>query len=128
MIGAFVFGLMIPNGLLGPRFLEVLKGFVEDVLMPVFFTVSGFRTNFDTLTSYSSWFLVAAVIAVACLSKVVSTLVVAFFHGMPLREGVALGVLMNTKGLLALIAINTGRDRAVFSLSLHVFDLYIFIL
>ncbi|PSS02943.1 Cation/H(+) antiporter like [Actinidia chinensis var. chinensis] len=113
MIGAFVFGLMIPNGLLGPRFLEVLKGFVEDVLMPVFFTASGFRTNFGTLTSYSSWFLVAAVIAVACLSKVVSTLVVAFFHGMPLREGVALGVLMNTKGILALIAINTGRDRAL---------------
>ena len=130
MIGAFVFGLMIPNGLLGPRFLEVLKGFVEDVLMPVFFTASGFRTNFGTLTSYSSWFLVAAVIAVACLSKVVSTLVVAFFHGMPLREGVALGVLMNTKGILALIAINTGRDRAVFSLSLSplIFDLFIFIL
>ena len=96
--------------------------------MPVVFAVSGFRTNFDALVSCLSWFLVAAVIALACLSKVVSTLVVAFFHGMPLREGVALGVLMNTKGLLALIAINTGRDRAVFSLSLLVFDLYIFIL
>ncbi|GFS36441.1 hypothetical protein Acr_00g0045940 [Actinidia rufa] len=50
-------------------------------------------------------FIVFSVIALACLS----TLVVAFFHGMPLREGVALRVLMNTKGLLALIAINTRR-------------------
>ncbi|KAJ6891998.1 hypothetical protein NC651_025244 [Populus alba x Populus x berolinensis] len=32
------------------------------------------------------------------------------YHGMPVREGVALGVLMNAKGVLALIILNVGRD------------------
>lgn len=115
MVGAFVFGIVIPSGLLGPRFLEVLKGFVEDVLMPIFFTMSGLRTNLDALGSTSSWVLVAAVVALVSLGKVVTTLVVSLLYGMKFRDGMALGVLMNTKGLLAIIAINTGRDRGVTS-------------
>ncbi|KAL7212614.1 hypothetical protein ACSBR2_015324 [Camellia fascicularis] len=113
LVGAFVFGLIIPSGLLGPRFVEVFRGFVEDFLMPVFFAISGFRTNFDSIGRSSTWYLVGLTMTFACLCKVVSTLVISFFFGMPLREGMALGVLMNTKGLLALIVINYGRDRVV---------------
>lgn len=115
LVGAFVFGIVIPNGLLGPRFLEVLKGFVEDLLMPIFFTVSGLRTNLDAVAGGCLWYHVAGVVVLACLGKVVSTVVVSLVYGMRIKDGVALGVLMNTKGILALIALNAGRDRGVTS-------------
>ncbi|XP_058198570.1 cation/H(+) antiporter 15-like [Rhododendron vialii] len=113
MVGAFLFGIVIPNGLLGPRFLEVLKGFVEDLLMPIFFTVSGMRTNLEAVAGGCSWYHVAGVVVLACLGKVVSTVVVSLVYGMRITDGVALGVLMNTKGILALIALNVGRDRGM---------------
>ena len=37
---------------------------------------------------------------------------------MPFREGIALGLLMNSKGLIELIALNHGKDYKVCSLSL----------
>uniref|UniRef100_A0A5B7BY04 Uncharacterized protein n=1 Tax=Davidia involucrata TaxID=16924 RepID=A0A5B7BY04_DAVIN len=114
MVGAFMFGLVIPNELLGHRFVEVLQGFVSDLLMPIYYTISGFRTDFFAVKlKVSSWLVVGQVFGLACLSKLVTVLTVSFFYDMPFREGLALAVLMNTKGLLSIISINLGRDHLV---------------
>ena len=54
------------------------------------------------------------VIVLAFVAKIFSTFLVAYFvNKMSARDGVALGLLMNTKGLLSLIIINAGRDLLV---------------
>ncbi|KAA8519517.1 hypothetical protein F0562_013773 [Nyssa sinensis] len=111
MVGAFVFGLVIPNELLGHRFVQVLQGFVSDLLMPIYFTVSGVRTDLGSVMHASSLLVVAQVMGLACLSKFVTVLTVSLFCGMSFREGISLAVLMNTKGLLSIIAVNVGRDH-----------------
>ncbi|CAI0472658.1 unnamed protein product [Linum tenue] len=49
----------------------------------------------------------------ACAGKILGTFAVAMMCMMPARESLALGVLMNTKGLVELIVLNIGREKKV---------------
>ena len=53
------------------------------------------------------------VLATACLGKVMGTVIVAKVWGMERRKSVALGFLMNTKGLVELIVLNIGLSKGV---------------
>ncbi|KAK2449549.1 cation/H antiporter [Trifolium repens] len=44
-----------------------------------------------------------------------ASIVATRFYGMPIRDGMALGVIMNTKGILSLIILNIGWNRKVVS-------------
>lgn len=113
IFGAFVFGLVIPNGHLGASLIEKLEDFVAGLLLPLFFAVSGLRTDVSTITALSTWGYLILVIVLSCAGKVVGTLVIALFYDMPFREGFSLGMLMNTKGLIEMIVLNVGRDQKV---------------
>ncbi|CAN1336267.1 Cation/H(+) antiporter 15 [Linum perenne] len=113
MIGAFVFGLVIPNGEVAVKIMEKLEDYVKGVMIPGFFLVNGVRTGLPTLFSQEYGrpvYLVLPLIALAWASKIASTFVFSLLTGMSAREAFTLGVLMNTKGILALIVINTGRN------------------
>ncbi|KAJ8617472.1 hypothetical protein MRB53_013658 [Persea americana] len=113
IFGAFVFGLVIPNGHLGASLIEKLEDFVAGLLLPLFFAISGLRTDVRAINDASRWVPLLLVIVLACVGKVVGTLVVALFYKMPFREGFSLGMLMNTKGLIEMIVLNVGRDQNV---------------
>lgn len=53
------------------------------------------------------------VISSIFLVKIVTTVICSIFLRMPLRDGFAIGALMNTKGTLALVVLNAGRDTRV---------------
>ena len=63
----------------------------------------------------TQWLLCAAIIAVACAGKFGGTVTAARLFGIPWRDAVALGVLMNTRGLVELIVLNIGLDLGVIS-------------
>ncbi|XP_077214824.1 cation/H(+) antiporter 15-like isoform X2 [Tasmannia lanceolata] len=111
IFGAFVFGLVIPNGPLGISLMEKLEDFVSGLLLPLYFAISGLRTNVYLLSDFSTWAFLLLVIILASAGKVVGTMAVAFFYKMPFREGFTLGMLMNTKGLIEMIVLNIGRDQ-----------------
>ncbi|ERM99916.1 hypothetical protein AMTRI_Chr10g225100 [Amborella trichopoda] len=113
VFGAFMFGLVIPNGSLGGALIEKLEDFTSGLLLPLFFAISGLRTNVMTITNEDTWAILMLVIVLACAGKVVGTLVVALFMKMTPREGIALGLLMNTKGLIEMIVLNIGMDKKV---------------
>ncbi|KAF8404351.1 hypothetical protein HHK36_009234 [Tetracentron sinense] len=113
VFGAFVFGLSIPNGPLGVTLIERLEDFVSGLLLPLFFAISGLRTDVGAIQGIANWGYLLLVIILACAGKVAGTLVVALFYKMPFREGIALGLLMNTKGLVEMIILNVGRDQKV---------------
>ncbi|XP_057982666.1 cation/H(+) antiporter 15 [Malania oleifera] len=113
VFGAFVFGLVIPNGPLGVVLIEKLEDFVSGLLLPLFFAISGLKTNIAAIKGAATWGFLFLVVALACAGKVAGTVLVALFYKMPFREGVTLGFLMNTKGLVEMIVLNVGKDQNV---------------
>ncbi|KAL7165109.1 hypothetical protein ACSBR2_040900 [Camellia fascicularis] len=113
VFGAFVFGLIIPNGPLGVTLIEKLEDFVSGLLLPLFFAMSGLKTNILAITGALTWGYLILVIILACVGKIAGTLLVALYYQMHFYEGLTLGLLMNTKGLVEMIVLNVGRDQKV---------------
>ncbi|KAK8509534.1 hypothetical protein V6N12_001624 [Hibiscus sabdariffa] len=112
--GAFMFGLMIPEGELGTNIRDKIEEFVVGILLPPIFLITGTRTNVHFFfAGYSAW-LVILVIFLAISAKIVGALLVCLYFKCPMRDGLALGVLMNTKGVLAVIILNEGRNMKGF--------------
>lgn len=115
MLGAFMLGVIMPKGELKNTLMEKVEDFVSGLLLPVFFLIIGLRTNTANLLDGNTSIMVIIVIFfLSFCAKVMSTFIAAvFMNNMSARDGLALGLLMNTKGLLALIVINAGRDLKV---------------
>ncbi|KDP20370.1 hypothetical protein JCGZ_05253 [Jatropha curcas] len=110
MIGAFLFGLVIPKGDLTTKLIEKLEDFVTGIMLPAFFWTNGLKTDLFDMTGSVNPLIVITVVILACLTKIVGAFIFSMTQGMSTREGILLGVLMNTKGVLALIVMNSGRD------------------
>ncbi|KAI3711023.1 hypothetical protein L2E82_40825 [Cichorium intybus] len=113
VFGAFIFGLVIPNGPLGVTLIERLEDFVSGLLLPLFFAISGLKTSIGSIDGADTWGILALVIVLSCAGKVAGTLLVALLYQMPFYDGVTLGLLMNTKGLVEMIVLNVGKDQKV---------------
>jgi Kef-type K+ transport system membrane component KefB len=116
LFGAFLFGAIMPRqGDYAHALAERLEDFVVVALLPLFFAYSGLRTELGLVASMSDWLLCLVLIAVACLGKFGGSFAVARLTGMSARDSAALGVLMNTRGLMELIVLNIGLDLGVIS-------------
>ncbi|AET04756.1 putative cation/H+ exchanger, rossmann-like alpha/beta/alpha sandwich [Medicago truncatula] len=113
VFGAFVFGLIIPTGPLGFALIEKLEDFVSGLLLPLFFAISGLKTDVGLIDGPSTWAVIILLVILACVGKVVGTLIVALSYQMSVSDGAALGMLMNTKGLVEILVLNIGRDQKV---------------
>jgi Kef-type K+ transport system membrane component KefB len=112
MIGAFMFGLVIPNEVLEATLVAKLEDFVMGILMPVYFVVCGQRTNVDALTDGTNWALVIFIIIVFCSVKVISAILVTFFSDIPMNEAIVIGILSNTKSVMVLLILESGQVQA----------------
>ncbi|XP_022759443.1 cation/H(+) antiporter 15-like [Durio zibethinus] len=110
MFGAFMFGLMIPSGELGTQIMDKIEQYVVGILLPPVFLVAGLRTNIKYMSTGFPPMLVVLIILVASSVKIMSTLLVCLYLKCPFRDSLALGVLMNTKGVIAIIVLNEGRN------------------
>ena len=88
------------------------------LLLPLFFAVTGLRTRIDLLTDSSLWGVALAIIATAVLGKLAGAALTAKATGMTWKDSVALGVLMNTRGLVELVVLNAGLEMGVLSSAL----------
>jgi Kef-type K+ transport system membrane component KefB len=126
IFGAFVYGLVIPNGPLGAAIIEKLEDFVSGLLLPIFYAISGLKTNINLIHIAGSWPLVFTIIPLACFGKVLGTLIISILFDIPTRDGIVLGLLMNTKGLIEMIVLNIGREQKVNQISFIITILYIY--
>jgi Kef-type K+ transport system membrane component KefB len=113
VFGAFVYGLVIPSGQLGVVLIEKLEDFVTGLLLPLFFAISGLRTNVTRVRDPVTVGLLVLVFTMASFAKIMGTILIAISYTMTFRDGVALGFLMNTRGLVEMIVLNIGRDKEV---------------
>ncbi|CAK7335645.1 unnamed protein product [Dovyalis caffra] len=114
LFGAFVVGVLVPKeGAFAGALVEKVEDLVSGLFLPLYFVSSGLKTNVATIQGIQSWGLLVLVITTACLGKIVGTIGVSLLCRMPFQEALALGFLMNTKGLVELIVLNIGKDRKV---------------
>jgi len=81
--------------------------------LPLFFAYSGLRTDVGSLGSASLWLLCGLVLLAAVVGKATGCGLAAWLTGHRRREAACVGVLMNTRGLMALVVINLGKDLGV---------------
>jgi Kef-type K+ transport system membrane component KefB len=116
LFGAFLAGVVMPQKKEFREQLVVrLENFSSLFLLPLFFAFSGLRTHVGALNDVSSWLICLAIIGVASLGKLGGTLVTARLTGMNWNDSFALGALMNTRGLVELVALNIGYDLGILS-------------
>lgn len=114
LFGAFCVGACMPrNPALLERVEDRLSGLLHAVLLPVVFALSGLRTEVGLLRGGTEWLILCAVVTLACAGKLGGTLVAGRLSGMGWRQATAVGLLMNTRGLMELIVLNVGLDLGV---------------
>ncbi|KAG2534105.1 hypothetical protein PVAP13_9NG022700 [Panicum virgatum] len=114
LFGGFVIGVLIPKeGAYSDALTEKMEDLVASLFLPLYFASSGLKTNVTTISGAKSWGFLVLVITTACAGKIGGTVVASLLMRVPPREALALGLLMNTKGLVELIVLNIGRDRKV---------------
>ncbi|CAK7350245.1 unnamed protein product [Dovyalis caffra] len=110
IVGAFLFGFIMPNRILAAAFLDKFEDFVTGYLLPLFFAVCGLRVDIWSLNNDEGnyWPIALVVMVLASSAKVLSTLLVSYYGRMPTREGLSLGIILNTKGILAILILHFG--------------------
>jgi len=113
VFGAFLFGICLPrDDALLDTLVERLEHVAVIVLMPVFFALAGLNTSPDAFVGMGVSALLL-ILLVAIVGKVVGSAIGARLGGMPWRESLAVGSLMNTRGLMELIVMKIGLDIGV---------------
>jgi Kef-type K+ transport system membrane component KefB len=114
LFGAFMAGTIMPDN---QKFKKIFIEKVEDValvlLLPLFFVFTGLRTQIGLLNDPYLWKVCGLVILVAVTGKFVGSALAARYIGQNWRDSLTIGALMNTRGLVELVALNIGYDLGI---------------
>jgi Kef-type K+ transport system membrane component KefB len=116
IFAAFFVGAILPmKSRVTPTLHDRLAHIVALVFLPVFFAFSGIRTQIGLISGAGNWLLCGTIVALACIGKLGGSMTAARLVGIGWRDSAALGVLMNTRGLVELIVLNIGLDLGIIS-------------
>jgi Kef-type K+ transport system membrane component KefB len=114
IFGAFLFGLIVPrNTHLFEMCEDKITDFVMTILLPLYFALSGLKTDVTQLSTAEDGAMVILVCVVATVGKLLGAGIPALMSGLPVRESAVVAVLMNTRGLVELIVLNLGIASGV---------------
>jgi K+:H+ antiporter len=114
IFGAFALGAIIPHdSSLARELTDRLEDLVIVLLLPAFFAFTGLRTQIGLVNGFDQWLICGLIIAVASMGKFGGAAIAARLTGLNRRDSSALGVLMNTRGLMELIVLNIGYDLKI---------------
>ena len=116
LFGAFLFGAIIPKeGKLAEALADKIETVSVVLLLPPFFAYSGLRTEIGLLDEPGEWLVTGLLLLLAAVGKFGGSALAARWTGLRWREASAIGILMNTRGLMELIVLNIGMDLGVIS-------------
>ena len=114
LFGAFLVGAIMPKE---SGFVHAVTHKLEDFtitfLLPIFFAYAGLRTQIGLLDNWYLWGLTGLVVLTACAGKFGGSLVAGLSVGLNWRESAAIGILMNTRGLMELVILTLGLQMGV---------------
>ncbi|MFH8708776.1 cation:proton antiporter [Streptomyces rubrogriseus] len=120
IFGALLAGVVVPReegGTLDPDLLRPLLS-VASLLLPFFFVLSGQSVALNSMTG-TGWAALAVVTLLAVVTKVGSGAAAAGLGGLDRHDAWTVGILLNTRGLTELIALNAGLDAGLLSAPLY---------
>jgi Kef-type K+ transport system membrane component KefB len=116
IFGAFLLGAAIPHqSQTATELTRRLEDVVSVLFLPAFFAFTGMRTQIGLISGWDNWLLCFVILVVACAGKFGGALAAARFTGLGWRDSSAIGILMNTRGLVELIVLNIGLDLGILS-------------
>ncbi|MGI5150809.1 cation:proton antiporter [Plantactinospora sp. CA-294935] len=118
VFGAFSVGAVMPHRARTDRMVATVTPVCQIVFLPLFFTYSGLHTEFGLLSQPSVLFFALGCVAVAVVGKFGACWAAARLRGEPKGVAVRIGVLMNARGLMQLIAINVGMAAGIVNATL----------
>ncbi|KAG9091874.1 K(+)/H(+) antiporter [Ceratobasidium sp. UAMH 11750] len=92
---------------------SVIEDLVSILFLPLYFTLSGLKTNLGLLNDGVTWGYTILIIVVAFFGKFIGCAATARFMGYNTRESGAIGMLMSCKGLVELIVLNVGLSAGI---------------
>jgi Kef-type K+ transport system membrane component KefB len=121
LFGAFLAGTIMPES---PRFRKMFIEKIEDialvVFLPIFFVISGLKTEIGLISSPNLWAITGLIILVAITGKFIGSAIAAKFVGQSWKESLTIGTLMNTRGLMELVVLNIGYDLGIINAEIFV--------
>ena len=118
LVGAFIAGLATPR-VFREQLVEKLETITLLLLIPLFFALTGIRTDLRFEIGAGRYLDLLLILLVAVISKLGGTMIGARVKGMRWRDACQLGLLMNTRGLVELIVLNVGLDAGILSPTLY---------
>jgi Kef-type K+ transport system membrane component KefB len=116
LFGAFLTGLVMPrHAALSEALWLRIEALIVVLLLPLYFVLTGLRSSIFLLSGATAWLTLALILAVAITGKLGGSMLAARFSGLPWREAAAVGVLMNTHGMVELVILNIGFDLGIIS-------------
>jgi Kef-type K+ transport system membrane component KefB len=116
LFGAFLAGVIMPDSKEFRAHLhERLERFSSVFLLPLFFAFTGLRTQIGLIHDMEGWLWCLLIVAVATFGKLGGSMLAARWGGLSWSDSFKLGALMNTRGLMELIALNIGYDLGILS-------------
>ena len=116
LFGAFLAGLCFPRVPAWQRTLRTrLELILSLVLLPLFFALTGLRTRLDFLNDASTWLWTGVILLLATVGKIGGAIAGARLTGQDWHFSLALGALLNTRGLVELIVLNIAYTAGAFS-------------
>ncbi len=125
IFGAFILGVAMPSGFFAQHLTGILEPLVTTFLLPLFFVYSGLNTQIGLLNSPTLWAVTLGILVVSIAGKGIACTVAARLNKVPFRESVALGTLMNARGLIELILLNIGLQAGIITPTL--FTILVFV-
>jgi K+:H+ antiporter len=113
VFGAFILGVAMPRGIFARDLQRHLEPLTTNLLLPLFFVYSGLNTRIGLVNTPSLWVIVLVVLFAACFGKGIACWLAARWNGESQRDALALGTLMNSRGLMELILLNMGLERRI---------------
>lgn len=121
LFGAFMAGVVMPSNF---GFRKVMMEKVEDIslvfFLPLFFAFTGLRTEIGLINSPELWFVCLLLVTVAIAGKLGGCTIAARLVGESWKDSLTIGTLMNTRGLMELVALNIGYEMGVLPPSIFV--------
>ena len=118
VFGGFLLGVAMPRGALTRELQKQIEPITVVLFLPMFFTFSGLNTRLDMVNTAQMLLIALVVLLAACLGKGAACWAAARMTGQDNRTALAVGTLMNARGLMELIILNIGLQRGVIELGL----------
>jgi Kef-type K+ transport system membrane component KefB len=112
-LGAFLAGTCVPGSSLKSILNHKLQPAIQ-MTLPIFFAMTGLRMQREMFSAQGLGWL-AIIVLVAVAGKIGGAALAASATGMPWKTALQIGILLNTRGLVELIALNIGYKEGIFS-------------